>query len=43
MSAHSRCVSLSAGKIVSSIEKEEDNLKTGQKTYFDSHAENSQR
>ena len=31
------------GKIVSSIEKEEDNLKTGQKTYFDSHAENSQR
>jgi MoaA/NifB/PqqE/SkfB family radical SAM enzyme len=31
------------GKIVSSIEKEEDNLKTGQKTYFDSHSENSQR
>ena len=28
------------GKIVSSIEKEEENLKTGERTYFDAYNQN---
>ena len=29
------------GKLISSIEKEEQNLKTGERTVFDAHAQNT--